>query len=53
MRAVEMSYLGGACGVSRLDGLRNESVYERCGTSGRGSGVGCGVVEWVKKSTLR
>ncbi len=28
-------------------------MYERCGLSGRGSGVGCGVVEWVKRSTLR
>ncbi len=28
-------------------------VYERCGMRGRGSGVGCGVVEWVKGSTLR
>ncbi len=46
VRAVEMSYLRGACGVSRWDGLSNESVYERCGMSGRGSGVGCGVVEW-------
>ncbi len=26
-RAVEMSYLRGACGVSRWDGLNNESVY--------------------------
>ncbi len=45
--AVEMSYLRGACGVNRWDGLSNESVYERCGMRGRGSGVGCGVVEWV------
>ncbi len=30
-----------------------ESVYERCGKRGSGSGVGCGVVEWVKGSTLR
>ncbi len=49
----EMSYLRGACGVSRLDGLSNENVYERCGMRGRGNGVGCGVVEWVKRSTLR
>ncbi len=35
------------------DGLSNESVYERCGMTGRGSGMGCGVVEWVKRSTLR
>ncbi len=24
-----MSFLSGACGVSRWDGLNNESVYER------------------------
>ncbi len=53
MRAVEMSYLRGVCGVSRWDGLNNESVYERCGMRGRGSGVERGVVEWVKRSTLR
>ncbi len=53
VRAVEMSYLRGACGVSRWDGLSNTSVYERCGTRERGSGVGCGVVEWVKRNTLR
>ncbi len=53
VRAVEMSYLKGACGVSRWDGLSNEGVYERCGMRGHGSGVGCGVVEWVKRSTLR
>ena len=53
VRAVEMSYLRGACGVSRWDGLSNESVYERCGMRGCGSGVGCGVVELVKRSTLR
>ncbi len=45
--AVEMSYLRGACGLSRWDGLSNESMR------GRGSGVECGVVEWVKRSTLR
>ncbi len=28
-------------------------LYERCGMRGHGSGVGCGVVEWVKRSTLR
>ncbi len=39
MRAVEISYLRGACGVSRWDGPSNESVYERCGMSGRGSVV--------------
>ncbi len=49
VRAIEMSYLRGACGVNRWDGVSNE----RCGMRGRGSGVGCGVVEWVKRSTLR
>ncbi len=53
VHAVEMSCLGGACGVNRWDGVSNESVYEKCGMRGRGSGVGCKVVEWVKRSTLR
>ncbi len=53
VRAVETSYLRGACGVSRWDGLSDASVYERCGMRERESGVGCGVVEWVKRSTLR
>ncbi len=48
VRAAEMSYLRGACGVSRWDGLSNE----RCAMRGHGSGLGCGVVEWVKRSTL-
>ncbi len=52
-RAVEMSYLRGSCGVSRWDGLSNDTVYERCGMRGCGSGVECVVVEWVKRSTLR
>ncbi len=33
--------------------MSNESVYERCGMRGRGSGVGCCVMEWAKRSTLR
>ncbi len=53
VRVVEMSYLRGACGVSRLDGLSNECVYKRCGMRGRGSGIGCDVVEWMKRNTLR
>ncbi len=28
-------------------------MYERCGMKEHGSGVGCGVVEWVKRSILR
>ncbi len=50
---VEMSYLRGACGVSNWDGLSNECMYERCGMRGCKSWLGCGVVEWVKMSTLR
>ncbi len=53
VRAVEMSYLRGTCGVSKWDGLSNESVYERRGMKGHGSKVVCGVVEWVKSSTVR
>ncbi len=53
VRAVEMSYLRGTCRVNKWDGVSNESVYERCSMRGRGSGVQCGVVKWVKKSTLR
>ncbi len=52
VHAVEMSYLRGACGVSRWDGLSNANVYKRCGMRECGSGVRCGVVEWVKRSTL-
>ncbi len=48
-----MSYLRGACGVTRWNGVSNENVYERCGMKVCGSGVGCDVVEWVKRSTLR
>ncbi len=49
VHAVQMSYLREACGVSRWDGLSNE----RCGMRGRGSGVGCDVLEWVKRGTLK
>ena len=48
-----MSYLRGACGVTRWDGENNESVHERCGMGSQASGVNCGVVEWVKRNTLR
>ncbi len=53
VRAVEMNYLRGACGVTKRDGKSNESVYERCGMGSRANGVTCGVVEWVKRNTLR
>ncbi len=53
VRAVEMSYLRGACGVTKSEGSSNESVYERCGMGTCANGVKCGVVEWVKRNTLR
>ncbi len=53
VHAVEMSYLRGACGVSRWDGLSNASVYERCGMRERGSGVGCGVVKRAVKDIVK
>ena len=51
--AVEMSYLRGACGVTRGEGECNESVYERCDMEHCAYGVKCGVLECVKKNTLR
>ena len=48
-----MDNLRGACGVTRWDGGSNESVYERCGMGSQANGVNCGVVEWVKRNTLR
>ena len=50
---VEMSDLKGACGVTRWEGESNKSVYERCGMGPCAHGVKCGVVEWVKRNTLR
>ncbi len=51
--AMGMSYLRGACGVTRQDGESNESVYERWGMGSQANGVECGVVKWVKRYTLR
>ncbi len=34
-------------------GWCEQSVHERCGMRGRGSGVWCFGVEWMKRSTLR
>ncbi len=48
-----MSYMRGACGVSRWDGDSNEDMYERFGMSKTVVGMDCGMVEWVKPSTLR
>ncbi len=46
MQAVEMNYLRSACGVSRMDGMSNESVYEllECVMWVKGRSV-----EWWKK----
>ncbi len=53
VHAVEMSYLRGTYGVTRWEGESNESVYERYGMVACASGVKCGMVEWVKRNTLR
>ncbi len=53
VHAVEICYLRETCGVSRWDGVSNKSVYERCCMRGRGSGVGCDVMERVKRTTVR
>ncbi len=53
IRAVEMSYMRVACGVSRWDRESNEDTYGRFGMSETAVGMNCGVVEWVKRSTLR
>ncbi len=42
VQAVEMSYLRSACGVSRIDRMRNKSVYDRFGMCH----VGGGVIVW-------
>ncbi len=53
MPDVKMSYLKGACGVTRWEDENNESVYERCSVGAYADGVKCGVVEWMKRNTLR
>ncbi len=35
------------------DGESNENVYERCGMGSHANGVKCGVVEWLKRNTLK
>ncbi len=52
IQAVEMSYLRGGCGVNRMDGESNKNVYRKFGISSREE-MSCGVVEMVKRSTLR
>ncbi len=39
--------------MNRMVGESNESVYRRFGVSSKGEGMSCGVVEMVKRSTLR
>ncbi len=46
-----MSYLRSACGVWRMDGESNESVYNRFGMSSEDEGMKCGVVEGIKRNT--
>ncbi len=48
VQAMEMSYLRSAYGVSRMDGMSNESVYEHFGMCHVSEGKKCGVVEEVK-----
>ncbi len=45
---MEMSYLWTACGVSRMDGVSNDSVCEHFGVCLVSEGKKCGVVEEVK-----
>ncbi len=53
VQALEISYLRSACGVSRMDGMRNESVYEHFGMCHVGEGKKCGVVEEVQRQMLK
>ncbi len=53
VQAVKRSYLRSACGGSGMDGMSNESVYERFGMCQMGEGKPCGVVEEVKRQTLK
>ncbi len=53
VQALEMSNLWSACGVSRMDGVSNENVYEHFGMCHVGVGKKCGVVEEVKRQTLK
>ena len=53
IRAVEMTYLRAGVGVTRMDRISNEEVYERYGMAEEKPGVDCGVVEWVKRNALR
>ncbi len=51
-RGVQVPSLTPLCSCP-WDGESNESMYERCGMGINANGVLCGVVEWVKRNTLR
>ncbi len=51
VHAVEMSYLRGACGVTRCEGDSYGNMYGRYGMGACANGMKCGVVEYVKKYT--
>ena len=51
--SVEIIYLREACGVTRWEGESKESLHERCDTEIRANGVKYGVMDWVKRNTLR
>ncbi len=53
VQAVGMSYLRSACGVGRMDGMSNESVYEHFGICHVSEGKKFRVVEEVKQQTLK
>ena len=48
-----MSYVRAAAGVTLMDGMRNEEVYGCLGIAEGAVGVNCGVIEWVKRNTMR
>lgn len=39
--------------MTRWDGERNKSIYEKCGVETCTTGVKCGLVGWMKNNTLR
>ncbi len=51
MRAVEIIYIRGACGMSRLNLESNEKVSERFSMSAAAKGVDYGVAEYVKRNS--
>ncbi len=53
IQTVEISYLRGGCGVSRFDSENNESAYGRFGMFNKVEGMSSGVLEVMKRSTLR